>query len=289
MSDFSELRGQRVNRRDFMVTASAAAGFCLLNCEVSAQQAAPPQIVRALDDPQVSHGKVSFPSGHSEITAYLSRPKKPGRFPIVIVVTGSSIGDEYIQNLTAMLAQKGFIGIAPDIFSLQKDSMTAEEKRKVFVEQITDERIYQDLQAAIDYLKKQNYAKANRIGITGFCFGGRCALMFAARSKEIDVVAPFYGNLRTPSFANRKQDPLDIISRLKVPIQGHYAQDDPEIPQDQLRRFEQSLKQQGVRVEFFTYDAPHGFFAYNRRTYNQAAAESSWRRTADFFRQHLGK
>jgi carboxymethylenebutenolidase len=250
---------------------------------------APPEIVKALDDAQVSRGKVSFPSGDSEITAYLSRPKKPGRFPIVIVVTGSSIGDEYVQNLTAMLAQQGFIGIAPDIFSLQKDSMTAEEKRKVFVEEITDERIYRDLQAAIDYLKKQNYAKANRIGITGFCFGGRCALMFAALSKEIDAVVPFYGNLRTPSFANRKQDPLDVIGKLKVPIQGHYAQNDPEIPLDQLRGFEQSLKQQGTRVEFFTYDAPHGFFAYNRSTYNKAAADSSWQRTAEFFRKQLGK
>jgi len=167
--------------------------------------------------------------------------------------------------------------------------MTADEKRKVFVDQITDERIYQDLQAAIDYLKKQSYAKANRIGITGFCFGGRCALMFAAHSKEIDAVAPFYGNLRTPSFANRKQDPLDVIGKLKVPIQGHYAQNDPEIPLDQLRGFEQSLKQQGVKVAFFTYDAPHGFFAYNRSTYNKAAAEASWQRTADFFRQYLEK
>jgi carboxymethylenebutenolidase len=289
VSDFSEFYSKTVNRRDFIVTASAAAGFCVLNCEGSAQQVASSEIARALDDDRIIHSNVSFLSGNNKISAYLSRPKKPGRFPIVIVVTGSTISDEYIQNLTAMLAQQGFIGIAPDIFSLQKDSMTPEEKRKVFVEQITDERIYQDLQAAIDYLKKQNYTKASRIGITGFCFGGRCALMFAAHSKEIDAIVPFYGNLRTPSFANRKQDPLDVIGKLKVPIQGHYAQNDPEISADQLRDFEQSLKQQGVRVEIFTYDAPHGFFAYNRRTYNQAAAEISWRRTADFFRQHLGK
>lgn len=289
MSDFSEPGEKRVNRREFMVAASTAAGFCLLNCEVSSQQVTSPEIVRALNDPLVIHGKVNFPSGNTEITAYLSRPKKRGRFPVVIVVTGSSINDEYVQNMTAMLAQAGFIGIAPDIFSLQKDSMTAGEKRKVFAEQITDELIYRDLQAAIDYLKGQDYARANRIGMTGFCFGGRCALMFAANSREIDAVAPFYGNLRTPSFANRKQDPLDVIGRLKVPIQGHYAQNDPEIPLDQLRAFEQSLKQQGTKAQFFTYDAPHGFFAYKRPTYNQAVAEISWRRTVEFFRRYLVK
>ena len=207
----------------------------------------------------------------------------------MIVITGNSINEEYIQNTTAMLAQKSFVGIAPNIFSLQKESMTADEKRKVFVEQITDDAIFRDLQSAITYLKKQNYVRANRIGIMGFCFGGRCALMFAANSKEIDAVAPFYGNLRTPPFANRKEDPLDVMGKLKVPIQGHYAESDTEIPLDQLTDFEQRLKKQGTQIEIYTYRAPHGFFAYTRKTYDREAAETSWQRTLKFFKRHLDK
>lgn len=260
-------------------------GLCLLNCEVSSGQTPMPGIVRALDDGRVIHGKVSLKSGGEEIDAYLSRPKKPGRYPMVIVVTGNSIDEKYIQNMTAMLAQESFVGFAPNIYSLQKATMTAEEKRRVFAEQITDERIFQDLNASIDYLRGQRFVNRKGAGITGFCFGGRCALMFAAKSKEINAVVPFYGNLRTPPFANRKEDPLDVLDRIKAPVQGHYAESDPEIPLEQLRVFDGSLKKQGTPVEIFTYKAPHGFFTYTRATYNADAARTSWQRTAEFFKR----
>jgi dienelactone hydrolase len=121
------------------------------------------------------------------------------------------------------LAQAGFVGLAPNIISLQLDSMTAQEKRDVFVNKITDEHMFEDLLAGADYLKSQPIVKRGRMGITGFCFGGRCALMFAATSKDIGAAAPFYGNLKTPAFANRSLDPVDLVKQMKVPIQGHYA------------------------------------------------------------------
>ena len=278
-----------INRRDFIVSATAGAGFCVLNCDVMAQQISAPQITKALDDANLIHGSVTFPSGNGEIDGYLARPRAKGRYPVVIVITGNSVSEEYIKNTTAMLAQKGFVGIAPNIFSLQTSSMAMEEKRKVLAEQITDERIFQDLQASINYLKRQGFAATRRIGIMGFCFGGRCALMFASHSKEIKAVAPFYGNLRTPAFANRKQDPLDVLDRIRVPVQGHYASDDPEIPVAQLQTLERTLKKQGTSVEIFTYNAPHGFFAYTRPSYDKPAAEKSWERTARFFERTLGR
>ena len=290
MSRFSEIVTTDITRRDFIARASALTGFCLLNCDAAlSQQSDAPRIARALDDKNVIRGKVTYKSGNGEIDGYLSRPNGEGSYPIVIVVPGNTYDEEYIQNTTAMLAQQGFVGISPNILSLQKDSMTADEKRKVFAEQITDERIFQDIQASIDYLKKQKFAKKKRFGIMGFCFGGRCALMFASVSKEIASVAPFYGNLRTPTFANRKQDPLDIQDKIKVPVQGHYSMNDSEIPVDQLRTFEDGLKKHNTKVEIFTYDAPHGFFAYTRKSYNTEAARLSWERTVEFFKQNLGK
>src|SRR5215470_13892790 len=283
MPNPSEADVKKVPRREFILKATSVAGLCLLNCEVSAQEVETPKIAKALDDPNVVHRRVTFRSGGGDIDAYLSRPKKKDSYPIVIVIAGNSIDEEYIQNTTAMLAQNDFVGIAPNIYSLQKPTMTAEEKRRVFVEQITDERIFQDLQASIDYLKKQTFAKANRVGIMGFCFGGRCALMFAAHSKEIDAVVPFYGNLRTPAFANRKQDPLDVLDKIRVPVQGHYSENDSEIPSEQLKTFEETLKNHKTKVEIFTYNAPHGFFAYTRRSYDAEAAQTSWQRTAEFF------
>jgi carboxymethylenebutenolidase len=287
MSDFLAASGSRWTRRDVLSRSVAAAAFCQLNCEGSAQQVEGPRIVKALDDANVVHGKVTFKSGQDEIDAYQSRPRKEGLYPVVIVVTGSSLSDEYIPNLTAMFAQHGMVGIAPNIFSQQKESMTPEEKKKVFVEKMTDEHIFRDLQASIDYANKQAYVKADRVGMTGFCFGGRCALMFAAKSKSIHAVVPFYGNLRTPPWANRKEDPLDVLEQIKVPVQGHYADNDAEIPAEQLKQLQEKLKSQGTSIEVFTYHAPHGFFAYNRRTYNVDAAQTSWQRTVEFFKRNL--
>jgi len=288
MSDFLKSVNPSVTRRDFIAKAAAAASFCVLNCDVSAPQVEPANIKKALNDSNVIHGMVNVKSGANEIEAYLSRPKRNGHYPAVIVITGNSITEEYIQNTTAMLAQNKFLGIAPNIYSLQKETMTADEKRKVFAEQITDERIFLDLQSTVDFLKKHPGAGGKRIGIMGFCFGGRCALMFAAKSKEIGAVASFYGNLRTPPFANRKEDPLDVTGQIRVPVQGHYSENDHEIPLDQLRGFERSLKRQRTHTEIYTYKTSHGFFAYTRPTYDKQAAEISWQRTVSFFNKALG-
>ncbi|HKR01268.1 MAG TPA: dienelactone hydrolase family protein [Pyrinomonadaceae bacterium] len=283
MSDGKE----KITRRDFLCgAASTMAGVSMLNSEVLSQQTNAP-LIKALDDPGITHGKVTFKSGAGTIDGYLSRPKAKGRYPIVIVVAGNLISEEYIRNTTAILAQGGFVGLAPNIFSLQTDSMSADEKRKVFINQITDEHVFRDVQAGIDYLKKQSFAKRNRIGITGFCFGGRIALMFAAKSEEIDAVVPFYGNLRLPPEFNRPVNPFDIVSDIKAPVQGHYALTDTGIPQSDVKKFFEILQAQGTRAELYNYEAEHGFFAYTRPTYHAEAARVAQNRMLEFFRQHL--
>ena len=289
MAKVSESNSTDLTRREFL-SRTMVGGFCIISCSIEAtQQTEPANIEKALNDKNVVHGSVSIKSGSNEIQAYIGRPAAKGRFPVVVVVTGSSIADEYVRNMTAMLGQNGFVGIAPDIYSLQKGATTLEETRKILAEQITDERIFQDIQASIDYLKLQKYARP-RVGITGFCFGGRCALMFAAaHPSQIHAVVPFYGNLKTPAFANRKQDPIDVVNKIKTPVQGHYAEVDQEIPVEQLETFKSSLIKNGVPVEIFTYSAQHGFFAYNRPTYSAGASKLSWQRTIAFFKKYLTK
>jgi carboxymethylenebutenolidase len=293
MSGFKKLGDTSVTRRGFLYQASLFSGYCILSCETDAEQdnrAAPDKMDKALDDKNIIQEKVVFKSGKEDLDAYMSRPKKKGRFPIVIVISGNSIYEEYIRNMTAMLAQVGFVGIAPNIYSLQKDWMTPEQKRKVLAEQITDEKIFKDIGSSISYLKGYGFANTKRVGITGFCFGGRCALMFAAAyPRKIGAVVPFYGNLKTPAFANRKHDPLDVVKNIRVPVQGHYAEMDPEIPLDQLKTFETLLKENVKEVEIFTYTASHGFFAYTRPTYDLNAAKLSWQRMTAFLRNNLGK
>src|SRR5947207_1725988 len=98
MSNFSEIENNQNSRRNFIKTTTALAGFCLLNCDTLALPVKAPKIDRALDDENIISGKVKFKSDDGEIDAFLSRPSKKGRYPIVIVVSGNTYDEEYIQN-----------------------------------------------------------------------------------------------------------------------------------------------------------------------------------------------
>ena len=293
MSQFLGRDAQNLTRRRFLSQAAMLAGSCVLSCELEAQESNATYgvpVVTALDDKNVIHGKVTFKSGTEDLDAYLARPNKKGIFPIVVVIAGNPPYEEYIRNMTAMLAQIGFVGIAPNIYSLQKDATTLEQNRKLLAEKTTDAKIFRDIQSSISYAKAQGFGKSNRVAITGFCFGGRCALMFAATyPNEVRAVVPFYGNLKTPAFANRKLDPIDVATTIRVPVQGHYAEHDPEIQLTQLKAFEAMLKKNNRGTQIFTYaGASHGFFTYTRPTYNADVSKVAWQRTAAFLKKYLG-
>jgi carboxymethylenebutenolidase len=239
----------------------------------------------------VIHGRVTFKSGTEDLDAYLARPNKKGRFPVVVIVPGNPPYEDYVRNMTAMFAQIGFVGIAPNIYSVQKGATTLEQLRKILAEKITDEKIFRDIRSSISYAKREGFGKANRVAVTGFCFGGRCALMFAATyPKEVRAAVPFYGNLKTPAFANRKVDPIDVATSITVPVQGHYAEQDSEIPLTQLKDFETALKKKNRDDQIFIYaGASHGFFAHTQPTYNPEAAKLAWQRTAAFLKEYLSR
>jgi carboxymethylenebutenolidase len=294
MSQFSETISGDITRRRFLSQATMFAGYCVFSCELEAQQ--PPtrygiRPVQALDDKNVIHGRVTFKSGTQDLDAYLARPNQKGRFPIVVIVPGNPPYEDYVRNMTAMFAQIGFVGIAPNIYAVQKGATTLEQLRKILAEKITDENIFRDIQSSISYTKSEGFGKANRVAVTGFCFGGRCALMFAATyPKEVRAVVPFYGNLKTPALAGRKVDPVDVSTRIAVPVQGHYAEQDPEIPLPQLKAFETALKKNNSDDQIFIYSgAPHGFFSYIHPTYNAEAAKLAWQRTVVFLKKNLGR
>ncbi|HKO46018.1 MAG TPA: dienelactone hydrolase family protein [Pyrinomonadaceae bacterium] len=263
-----------------------------MSCDLEAQQpnaayGVPP--VQALDDKNVIHGRVSFKSGTEDLDGYLARPNKKGRFPIVVIVAGNPPYEEYVRNMTAMFAQIGFVGIAPNIYSVQRNATTLEQLRKILAEKITDAKIFGDIRSSISYAKEQGFGKSNHVAVTGFCFGGRCALMFAANyPNAVRAVVPFYGNLKTPAFAGRELDPIDVVARIRVPVLGHYAENDPEIPLAQLRDFEALVKKNNSNSQIFTYaGARHGFFAHTQPTYDADVSKIAWERTTVFLRKHL--
>jgi carboxymethylenebutenolidase len=255
---------------------------------------------RALDDPSITHGKVEFKSGDHMVDGYLARPVKKGRYPAVIVLPGNWITEPYIPETTAMLAQGGLVGMVVNTFYLFPKRATFEESKqipweetqKILREQITDELIYRDTQAGVEFLKSQPFVRKGKQGVMGFCFGGRNALLFAARSLDIGAVVPFYGPvvpLQGVTREERPKQPLDpdVVRQIRVPVQGHYGTKDRNIALPEVKQFEQALRAQGTPVELYTYEAEHGFFAYNRPAYRRDDAHLAGERMLAFFKKHL--
>jgi carboxymethylenebutenolidase len=143
-----------------------------------------------LDDPDIQHGKVTFKHGGKEtFDGFLARPKADGTFPAVLVIAGNRISEEYIPNTCAALALAGFVGLAPNIFHPLPDSAKTDEDYEKALKEHTKYDALQDIQVGADYLKRQLFVKARGMGIIGFCYGGRMAMLFGARSREIDALA----------------------------------------------------------------------------------------------------
>jgi carboxymethylenebutenolidase len=146
-----------------------------------------------LDDPAIEHGLVHFVHNGSEtIDGYLARPKAAGNYRAVLVVAGNKISEEYIPNTCAALAQAGFVGLAPNVFHPLPDSARTNEEYDRFLSKHTESDRLDDIQIGASYLSAQPFMRPGGMGIIGFCRGGREALLFAARSREIDAVVAFH-------------------------------------------------------------------------------------------------
>jgi len=269
------------DRREFLTGAASAALVGLAALKTGAQTLPTKEqiVTRVLDDPKIQHGKVVFKHGGNEtIDGYLARPKAEGVYPAVIVIAGNVITEEYIPNTCAALAVAGYVGLAPNIFHTLPESAKTPEERRLAMVAHTDADALQDIQAGVDYLRKQTFVKSGGIGVVGFCYGGKLAMMLGARSREVDAVVPYHPG---PTSAAE-------IARLKSPVQIHCGTADRNVTVASIREIEKTLKAQSAPTEVFLYEgADHGFLAYTRPYYKPDAAKLSWTRTVEFLRRHL--
>ena len=272
----------RTDRRTFITGAAGAAiGAAITNAAAQTYPHNYKVVTRVLDEPRVTHGKVVFSHGGKEtIDGFLARPKMDGKYPAVIVIAGNLITEEYIPNTCAALALAGFVGLAPNIFHGMPDSARTTEERRAAMAAHTDSDALADINSGIDYLRTQPFVKQGGIGVVGFCYGGRLAMMLGSRSREIDVVVPYHPG---PTSAAD-------IARLTAPVQIHQGTTDRNVPVQQIKALEKMLRDQNTPVEVFWYDgADHGFLAYTRPYYRPNYAKDSWDRTISFLTKHLLK
>ena len=281
---------KQITRRNFIATATLATGFALAVQPVSAK-------VITTDSNGLVAGAVKIPVKDGEIPAYRAMPAKSGNFPIVLVIQEIFGVHEHIQDVCRRFAKLGYVAIAPELFVRQGDvsKLSSIEEIRPIVAKVPDAQVLSDLDATVNWAVKSAKGNSNKLGITGFCWGGRITWLYAAHNPQVKAGVAWYGRLVGDVTELTPKHPIDIASTLKVPVLGLYGGKDTGIPLDTVKqmrdrlasRNENRLKSGSSKSEIIVYpDAPHAFFADYRPSYREEDAKAGWQRLQAWFKQH---
>lgn len=197
------------------------------------------------------------------IPAYDARPEKQGRYPIVVAISGFTGVSEHHKDVVRRFAHAGYYAIAPELYHREGGMQGKNFQEMSQISGKVTRKLYLgDITAAADYAKQQSWARADRIGATGFCGGGALALHFSAEYPGVAAAVPWYGHLKRTFSDAPGVDAFSLIPRLKTAVLGLYGEADGGIAADDVRRFDAELKKVNANVEFVLYPgAPHAFFS----------------------------
>jgi carboxymethylenebutenolidase len=234
-------------------------------------------------------GEVKVRTADIEIPAYRAMPAKGGPFPVALVVQEIFGVHEHIKDICRRFARLGYFAIAPELYVRQGDVSSLQSFGDILkvVQQVPDAQVMSDLDATVEYAKESGKGDVAKLGITGFCWGGRIVWLYAAHSKQLKAAVAWYGRLAgSPSELNPKH-PLDIAADLNAPVLGLYGGKDTGISQESIEQMRAAAKKAKVPVEIVVYpDAQHGFHADYRPSYNEKDAKAGWARLQSWFKQH---
>ena len=242
--------------------------------------------------------KVTYraPDGFN-LPAYVARPSGDGPFPVVIVVSEIFGVHEYIRDICRRLATSGYVAIAPAFFVREADPAPLTDMQAIMqiVAKAGYEQVMGDIEATLNWLGTQAFADTSKVGITGYCWGGKVVWQAAARFDAIKAGVAWYGRLSPAATATEAQVeagqpwPIDLAGDLKSPVIGLYGSEDGGIPNDTVEAMNAALKAAGKTDSHITlYDgAPHGFHADYRASYREADANHGWARLLEHFSGHL--
>ncbi|HLK10974.1 MAG TPA: dienelactone hydrolase family protein [Candidatus Binatia bacterium] len=226
---------------------------------------------------------IEVPAGAGSMPAFLARPSAGEPAPAVIVIQEAFGLNAHVKDVARRVAGEGYVALAPDMFWRGGAGRTAGydqlPQALQLMGELRDETIVADVGSAIAYLEKQPFVRSERIGITGFCMGGRVAYLAAcALPDKIRAAVPFYGG----------GIPVERTAGLRAPVLAFFGDQDPFIPLDQVERLRREAARLGKPIEVVVYPgAPHGFFCNERDSYRPDAAKDAWERLKRFFAQHL--
>jgi carboxymethylenebutenolidase len=226
---------------------------------------------------------IEVPTPAGAMPAQLALPAGGAKAPAVIVIQEAFGLNAHIKDVAQRLTAEGYVTLAPDMFYRGGAGRTAgyDELPAALglMGELRDETIVEDVGAAVAFLQQHQGVRADRIGITGFCMGGRVSFLAAASLPgKIAAAAPFYGG----------GIPVERTKDLTQPVLAFFGDDDPFIPMDAVEALRAAAKEHAKNVEIVVYPkAPHGFFCNERDSYRPDAAKDAWEKLKSFFAKHL--
>lgn len=237
-------------------------------------------------------GEVTVAVNGVGVPVYRAAPAGRTGLPVVLVLSEIFGVHDYIADTARRLARAGYLALAPELFVRQGDAQGYGEMAKLIAEvisQVPDAQVAADLDACIDWAAAHG-GDANKVAVTGFCWGGRQTWLYSAHQPRVKAGVAWYGRLVGQTGPLTPVNPLDVAARLHAPVLGLYGGADTGIPLDTVAQMEAALAQgsaaaRASRIVVYP-DAPHAFHADYRSSYRQGPAEDGWRRCLAWLAQH---
>ncbi len=271
-----------LTRREFVVS-TLATGFALAVHPVSARTV-------ITDTIGLEAGEVRIPGGDIAIPAYRACPQNGGPFPVVLVVQEIFGVHEHIKDVCRRCAKQGYLAVAPDLYARQGDVSQMTDIGQIIrtvAAKVPDAQVMSDLDATVDWIKSSGRGDAARLGITGFCWGGRIVWMYTAHSSQVKAGVAWYGRLVGQVSEFTPSHPVDIAAQLHAPVLGLYGAADSGIPNATVEQMRTALQAAESPSEIILYpETPHGFHADYRASYRQEPAQDGWQRLLAWFKSN---
>jgi carboxymethylenebutenolidase len=241
------------------------------------------------DTAGIDAGEAHVNVADGEVPSYYARPQGAGPFPIVLVNEEIFGVHDYIKDICRRLAKAGYFAVAPEIYARLADLSKMTDVTTILrdvVGRAPDATAMADMDAAVAWAAA-NRGDPGRVGVTGFCRGGRNTWLYAAHSRQVRAAVAWYGPVTGATSAIQPKTPMDVAAELHCPLLGLYGGKDGSIRVEDVQAAAARARAAGGTVDIVLYpDAPHGFHADYRPSYRQAEATDGWQRMLAWLRTY---
>ncbi|MPZ76643.1 MAG: prolyl oligopeptidase family serine peptidase [Deltaproteobacteria bacterium] len=227
-------------------------------------------------------------SDNSAMRMHVSLPEGSGPFPGLVVIQHQGGVDPFVQSMTARLAQAGYGAAAPDLY--HRDGLDCTDDIITRRSRLSDRKVINDVNSTVSFLQSQSAVDGNRLGIIGFCMGGRVVYLMATANPRFKAAVAYYAGNTFRAWGRDIPSPFERTPEIHCPLQGHFGAEDKNPSPEDMQKLDAELTKFNKTHEFYSYpNAGHAFMDSTSESYRRHADEASWPRTLEFLNRHLSQ